>query len=110
MRTQCNDPERTRNHALGTAPDCHTCAMAQEDPTQLNGAVTPGEALETKQLLAKRDSILGSLRDEFKAKVTGIQLRSQTSPGRLTVRLAMDSAEVDAFLRDLANNIAQGLA
>jgi hypothetical protein len=33
----CTDPERYRNHELGSAPDCHTCAMAQAPTEHCDG-------------------------------------------------------------------------
>lgn len=58
-------------------------------------------------LLEQRDAILESLRAQFWAKVIAIQLAPLGSLSGLTA--SVDHPVVDAFLRDLANNIAQGL-
>ncbi len=87
--------------------------MSEFNPRSNEGrpdyAAMEDEKDEKVALLAKRDAILVSLRTQFKAKVVGIQLRNADA-GRLTVRLTMDAPAVDAFLLDLANNLAQGLS
>ena len=53
-------------------------------------------ALVDHMLLRLRDDILQSLKDQFATKVDAIALKQH--------------ATLDAFLLDLANNIAQGMA
>lgn len=54
-----------------------------------------------------RDIVLESLRTNFKAKVRTIELHGRN--GYLAVDIVTPLPEVDAFLRDLANNITQVL-
>jgi len=49
----------------------------------------------------RRDLVLLSLRSQFETKVAGVTLVNHDAP--------LTGATLDAFLRDLANNIAQGL-
>lgn len=58
------------------------------------GDARPGQP--DNMLLRLRDDILQSLRDQFATKVDAIALKSHET--------------LDAFLLDLANNIAQGMA
>lgn len=51
-------------------------------------------------LIQQRDAILDSLRSQFKAKVFSLTLKSGA---------VATPAMLDSLLRDLANNIAQGL-
>lgn len=56
----------------------------------------------TATIKAKRDQILVSIRTQFSAKLAGVVERNGAV-------LQSNSVPLDAFMRDLANNIAQGL-
>jgi hypothetical protein len=61
----------------------------------------------------KRDAILSSLRDQFRTKVVSVALKSSAITcrcGRLERTDAAGPGETNAFLVDLANNIAQAIA
>ena len=53
----------------------------------------------------KRDAILSSLRDQFRTKVASIALKNSAMKSD-----AAGPGETNAFLIDLANNIAQAIA
>lgn len=51
MKRMCTDPERVKNHALGTDGSCHTCAMALDSEFNLIEEVIVDPTSEEDQAL-----------------------------------------------------------
>jgi hypothetical protein len=61
----------------------------------------------------KRDAILSSLRDQFRTKVASVALKHSAITCRCSQQQQTPDAgpgEINVFLVDLANNIAQAIA